>query len=118
MRNTPAKARAHRGRPRVVICGAGIVWWFVLALPLAAALIVFIAQNTEQATVRWTVWKIHAPLVAVILVTIFVTVVLTEILGIIWRRQRRRLLAEREGSQAEPRTDEGGQAADHATRPR
>jgi uncharacterized integral membrane protein len=80
----------------VIVRGAGFVWWFVIALPLAAALIVFVAQNTEEATVRWTVWKVRAPLVAVVLVTIFAAVVLTEILGLVWRHQRRRLLAQRE----------------------
>jgi uncharacterized integral membrane protein len=91
----------------VVFRGVGFVWWFVVALPLAAALIVFVAQNTEEVTVRWTVWKVRAPLAAVVLVTIFVAMVITEIVGLVWRHRRRRLLAQRESLRTEGL---GGQA--------
>lgn len=88
-------------RTRVVVRGAGFVWGFVLALPLAAALIVFVAQNTGQVTVRWTVWKVSTSLAAVVLVTIFVAVVLAELIGIVWRGRRRRIAARQEALQAE-----------------
>jgi uncharacterized integral membrane protein len=84
----------------VVFRGVGFVWWFVVALPLAAALIVFVAQNTEETTVRWTVWKVRAPLIAVVLVTIFVAIVVAEIFGLVWRHRRRRTLAQRHSLRA------------------
>lgn len=83
-------------RPRVVVRGVGVVWGFVLALPLAAALIVFVAQNTNDVVVHWTVWKVRSPLAAVVLVTIFAAVVLAEIVGVVWRHRRRRILARAE----------------------
>jgi uncharacterized integral membrane protein len=92
---------AQPKRLRVVVRGVGVVWGFVLALPLAAALIVFVAQNTERVTVHWTVWKIGAPLVVIVLVTMLVAVVLAEIIGLAWRHQRRRMLAQRESLRTE-----------------
>jgi uncharacterized integral membrane protein len=88
-------------RSRVVFRGAGFGWGFVLALPLAAALIVFVAQNTGDVVVRWTVWKVHSPLAAVVLVTILAAVVLAEIVGVFWRVQRRRALVRRAQLQAQ-----------------
>jgi uncharacterized integral membrane protein len=88
-------------RSRVVFRGVGFVWGFVLTLPLAAALIVFVAQNTEDVVVRWTVWKVHSPLSAVVLVTILAAVVLAETVGVLWRHQRRRTLARRSQLQTE-----------------
>lgn len=73
----------------------------MLAIPLAAALIVFVAQNTGDVVVRWTVWKVHAPLAAVVLVAILAAVVLAEIAGVIWRHRRRTLLSRRESALAE-----------------
>lgn len=88
-------------RPRVIVRGAGFLWGFVLALPLGAALIVFVAQNTEQVTVRWTVWEVSTPLAVAVLVTIFAAVMLAETIGIVWRGRRRRILARQESLRTE-----------------
>jgi uncharacterized integral membrane protein len=85
----------------VIVRGVGFLWGFVLALPLAAALIVFIAQNTQQVTVRWTVWTAHSSLAVVVLVAITAAILLAEIVGMVWRYRRRRLLARQESLQAE-----------------
>ena len=94
-----SERRDHR--PRVLVRGTGLLWGFVLAVPLAAALIVFIAQNTQQVSVRWTVWRVDTSLAVVVLVTILAAVLLAEIVGIVWRLRRRRLLARHETLQAE-----------------
>lgn len=100
-------------RPATNIRGSGFLWSFVLALPLAAALIVFIAQNTGDVTVHWTVWKITTPLAVVVLVTVFVAVAVAELVGLIWRHRRRRHIARREAGavaarQPEPPPEEPG----------
>lgn len=83
-------------RPRVLVRGTGLLWGFVLAVPLAAALIVFIAQNTQQVSVHWTVWRVDTSLAVVVLVTILAAVLLAEIVGVVWRLRRRRLLTRHE----------------------
>lgn len=81
--------------------GTGFFWGFVLGLPLAAALIVFVAQNTQDVTVHWTVWKVHTSLVVVVLVTIFAAVLLAELVGFVWRHRRRRQISRQESMKAE-----------------
>jgi uncharacterized integral membrane protein len=83
----------------VAFRGSGLFWGFVLALPLAAALIVFVAQNTSDVTVHWTVWKVTTPLAVVVLVSIFIAVVLAELVGVIWRLRRRQLLSRQAGAE-------------------
>jgi uncharacterized integral membrane protein len=94
-------AKQPEHRPRVVVRGAGFLWGFVLAVPLAAALIVFIAQNTQAVTVHWTVWKVRSSLAVVVLVAIAVAVLLAELVGLVWRLRRRRLIARQESLRAE-----------------
>jgi len=85
----------------VLVRGAGFLWGFVLAVPLAAALIVFVAQNTQQVTVRWTVWRVDSSLAVVVLVTILAAVLLAELVGLVWRHRRRRQFARQESLRAE-----------------
>jgi uncharacterized integral membrane protein len=98
--------RTRKQRARIVHRGVGVGWGFVLALPLAAALIVFVAQNTGDVDVRWTVWKVHTPLAVVVLVAILAAVVLAEVVGVIWRHRRRRVLGRQQAAleDAEPET--------------
>jgi uncharacterized integral membrane protein len=86
---------------KVVVRGTGFFWSFVIGLALAAALIVFIAQNTEQVTVHWTVWKARTSLAVVVLVTIAAVVLLAELVGLVWRHRRRQLIARQESLRAE-----------------
>ncbi len=87
--------RRRRQTSGVSFRGSGLIWGFVLALPLAAALIVFVAQNTGDVTVHWTVWKVTTPLAVAVLASIFVAVVLAELVGVVWRLRRRQLLSRR-----------------------
>jgi uncharacterized integral membrane protein len=93
---------SERSRPpKVIVRGTGFLWGFAIALPLAAALIVFIAQNTEQVTVHWTVWRVRSSLAVVVLVTIAAAILLAELVGLVWRHRRRRLIARQESLRAE-----------------
>ena len=60
----------------------------VLGALAAVALIVFIAQNTKEARVNFLGWDWDLPLFLLLLITIVLTVVCTEIVG--WYMGRRR----------------------------
>jgi len=74
----------------------GIAWGAMLLLLGIAAVVVFSVQNTEPVPVRFLWTEGRYPLAIVILVTVGVIVVLTELIGLSYRRTRRRRLAERE----------------------
>lgn len=94
------RRRRERGA-RVLVRGTGLRWGFVVAVPLAAALIAFIAQNTQKVTVHWLAWKVDTSLAVTVLVTILAAVLLAEIVGVVWRHRRRRLLAHHAALQEE-----------------
>ena len=60
----------------------------VLGTLAAVALIVFIAQNTEEAQVNFLGWDWDLPLFLLLLITIALSVICTEIVG--WYMGRRR----------------------------
>lgn len=79
--------------------GTGVFWSFVVALLIGAALIVFVAQNTNDVKVKWTVWHVTAPLVVVVLVAMLAAVVLQALAGLVWRRRRRGMMQARHDAQ-------------------
>ena len=68
----------------------------VVGVVLAILVIVFSAQNTDTAPIKflWMEWS--SPIFAVILASLLVGIVLDEIVGLLFRSRRRRRLAERE----------------------
>lgn len=56
---------------------------------VAALLIVFIFQNTENFMVKIYFWEVEAPMWLILLGTAVVTLILTEVAGFIRRRRRR-----------------------------
>lgn len=66
----------------------------VIGLLLAILATVIAIQNTREVTVVFLAWEVGAPLVAVLLTAGIAGVVLDEVLGFVWRRRRRRNLAE------------------------
>jgi uncharacterized integral membrane protein len=62
----------------------------VIAAIVAVALIVFVSQNTDDTKVTWLFFDGTAPLWIVIIVAAVAGAVLAEILGVVWRRRRRR----------------------------
>lgn len=91
--NRPEVADGERGR---VYAGTGLSWAFVAFVVLAAAVILFIVQNTDRVRVDWAIWDFEASLAGVVLVAILAAVVLTSLVGLVWRSSRRRRLTERE----------------------
>lgn len=77
--------------------GTGVRWSLIASLVLVAALAVLAAQNTQRVTLNFLGWDGRAPLIAIILGTAVVAVLFDEAVGFIWRRRRRKTLAERRG---------------------
>lgn len=73
-----------------------IRWGLISFIILSVIVIVLAAQNTQSVTVRALGWEAELPLIAIILITVLVSVVLDELVGVIIRRRRRMRRAERQ----------------------
>ena len=76
--------------------GTGIYASLIVGFLVAAALLIFVAQNTESVHLEWLAWSIGVPVAALLLGSVLVGSLLTVIGGLFWRRRRRRVLTERE----------------------
>ena len=74
--------------------GTGLSWTLVLALVMAVAIVVGIIQNSHGVRLDYLVWHGSVPLIAVLLATVVLTVALTSLVGVIWRRRRRQQLTD------------------------
>jgi uncharacterized integral membrane protein len=74
--------------------GTGLSWSLVLALVMAVAIVVGVIQNSHGVRLDYLVWHGSVPLIAVLLATIVLTVALTSLVGVIWRRRRRHQLGD------------------------
>jgi len=88
---TVAEPDQHR-----VFAGTGISWAFIFGAILTAAIIVLAVQNTDTVPVKLFFWEASAPLIIVMLVTALVVILIDEMIGLIIRRRKRKVLAERE----------------------
>jgi len=60
------------------------------AIVAAAALLIFILQNTDEQEVTWLFFDANAPLWVVIVVTAVLSVALSQLVLFVWRRRRKR----------------------------
>jgi uncharacterized integral membrane protein len=74
----------------------GFRWGLFFGLLLIGAIAVLAAQNTQTVRLRILGWDGNAPLIVIMLFTAVIAVVIDELIGVMWRIRRRRLLAERE----------------------
>lgn len=72
--------------------GVGITAGVVALVVVAALVVAVVAQNTEDVRFELLWWDAVGPLAVVILVTVFVTLVADELVGLVWRRRRRQVL--------------------------
>jgi len=79
-----------------VFAGTGISWAFIFGAILTAAIIVLAVQNTDTVPVQLFFWETEAPLIIVMLITALVVILIDEMIGLIIRRRKRKVLAERE----------------------
>ena len=91
----PAPAEPEPKKPREPH-GIGVWATVVAALLVAAAFLVFVAQNTDRVHVQWTAWDVHVSLAAVVFGAMLLGSALTLLSAAIWRVGRRRRLRERE----------------------
>jgi uncharacterized integral membrane protein len=74
----------------------GIAWGAILLLFGVALVVIFAVQNTDPVPVRFLWLEGEYSLAIVILVTVGVIVVLTELIGLAYRRSRRRRRSDKE----------------------
>ena len=74
----------------------GIAWGAILAFAGIALIIVFAVENTDPVPVRFLWMEGEHPLAIVILITVGVVILLTELIGVSYRRRRRRRREERD----------------------
>ncbi len=74
----------------------GIAWGAILLLLGITLVVVFAVQNTEPVPVTFLWMEGQFPLSIVVLVTIGVVILLTELIAVSYRKRRRRRLAEKE----------------------
>ncbi|MGH8872371.1 MAG: lipopolysaccharide assembly protein LapA domain-containing protein [Acidimicrobiia bacterium] len=74
----------------------GIAWGAILLLLGIALVVVFAVQNTDVVPVKFLWMEGQFSLAIVILVTVGVIIVLTELIGLSYRGRRRRRHEERE----------------------
>lgn len=87
---------APEPEPHRVFAGTGISWAFIFGAILTAAIIILAVQNTDPVPVKLYFWEAEAPLIIVMLVTALFVVLIDELIGLIIRRRKRKVLAERE----------------------
>ena len=88
----PEAAEGPTRRPE----STGIAWGAIVAFAGIALIIVFAVQNTDPVPVRFLWMEGEHPLAIVILITVGVVILLTELIGISYRRRRRRRRDEKE----------------------
>ena len=89
---SPRPVEAPTRRPETT----GVAWGAILAFAGIALVIVFAVQNTDPVPVRFLWMEGEHPLAIVILITIGVVILLTELIGVSYRRRRRRRRDEKE----------------------
>lgn len=93
---SPERPEVAAGRRERVYAGTGLPWGYVVLVVVAAAVILFVVQNTDRVRVEWAFWDFDASLAGVVLVAMLAAVILTSLVGLAWRHSRRQTLTERE----------------------
>lgn len=85
----------HDNDVRVEYSGTGFYVSLAIIFLTAITLLILAVQNTREVTVEFLGLEFDLPLFAVILGTALIAVILDELIGVVWRRQRRTRLEER-----------------------
>jgi uncharacterized integral membrane protein len=93
---TPAREATPADPPQVQRVGTGIMPAVVTSIVLGAAMLVFVAQNTNRIDLEWLWLDFHTSAGVLALAALFVGVVAAIVGGAVVRRNRRRRLNERE----------------------
>jgi uncharacterized integral membrane protein len=74
--------------------GTGLYWTLILTLVVAVAIIIGIIQNSQAVRLQYLAWTGSLSLAVALLAIIVLTVALTSLVGVIWRRRRRHQLTD------------------------
>ncbi len=91
-----AELEAAAEPPRPISDSTGIAWGAILLFLGIALVVVFSVQNTDPVPINFLWMEGEFSLAIVILVTVGVMVLLTELIGLSDRKRRRRRRAEKE----------------------
>lgn len=94
--DTPKPVPAREPEQHRVFAGTGISWAFIVGVLLTVAVIVLAVQNTDAVPVKLYFWETTAPLIIVMLVSALAAILIDELIGMIIRRRKRKVLGERE----------------------
>jgi uncharacterized integral membrane protein len=86
----------RRAEPERVFVGTGLFWGLIFGVILALAVIILAAQNTDTVTISFLAWEFSTPLIVLILGALLIGVIVDELLGLVYRKRRRRTLRERD----------------------
>jgi uncharacterized integral membrane protein len=75
--------------------GTGFKVSLVLLFLTAALVLILAVQNTAPVTLDFLAWEVELPLFALLLGAGLLGVLLDELIGLVWRRQRRKRMEER-----------------------
>ncbi len=80
---------------QVEYLGTGFYIGWAVILLFALVLLILAVQNTQNVDVSFLGWDFAFPLFGVAIGAALAAVVLDELIGLVWRRRRRAMLAER-----------------------
>ena len=87
----PSEPEVHDVEP-----GTGIPWGVIVLFVAVALVVVFAVQNTKDVSIRFLWMEGEFPLSIAILATAAVSVLIGELIGVVYRSRRRRIRAEKE----------------------
>ncbi len=82
-------------KQRVEYSGTGFYVGLAAILVFALILLILAVQNTQDVDVSFLGWDFTVPLFSVAIGAALAAIILDELIGLVWRRRRRSLLAER-----------------------
>jgi len=94
-KHAAATDRADEGRTAhdVRYEGAGVMAGLLVLLAVAILVVVVVAQNTDRVTFELLWWDARVPLAVLVLCAALATLVVDQVVGLVWRRRRRKLRA-------------------------
>ena len=90
----PASERAEERPPLAAAPryeGTGITAGLVGLLVAGVVVVIVVAQNVDRVAFDFLFWSVEVSLAVLLLVTALVTLALDQVVGVMWRRRRRRL---------------------------
>lgn len=75
--------------------GTGVMWGAIALVVVAAAFVIVAIQNANDVEFEFLWLEVSTPLILIVAITIATTLIVDEVVGLLWRRRRRTRLRER-----------------------